>query len=463
MSLCSGVCKGRSGSHLIGPVTREIAALAFATGSRFVARWIPSELNISDGPSRGRRPDGSPWNEDPFDLCFSSDSGQAPGLSLPSDIEPCLADDTTSIHNADHDAVDAAMSTSLPSWNGQSSFCRSANQVDLPGVSLYPASYFEQLSKNDDRVCCLVQKVSDGLERCRRVGHGHHSLLRSSFLGWRRCCRRQQSLGCGQVLHAGLQPPWRGSPPQIPQRYPILESTLAGVPASSSSMAGGVCNDWLPILYQRDYRCPHALDSVQDLHAPWRPRPIEGEAACWSHWRCWSPVLGFQIFPCRGFDPWQDWYLRRCYSVRYRSPSDHRVLYDPHVFAEPRCSSLADGDLSSVGHLLPVHHSSQSGISQHMPILPAPRGCLGRHRDFSPHSSGGEKERRLEVRPQPPPIRKRGQSSQQAQESESACAVSRKNGFRKPATDTPAQDACGCSSSHVKQYSPLKRPRRPVL
>ena len=167
MSLCLGVCKGRSGSHLIGPVAHEIAALAFATRSRSITRWIPSEMNISDGPSRGLRPDISSWTSHPSDLRFSNDLGQAPGLSLPSDIEIPCAHNVSNIHNADFDALDDALSTNVLSWNGKNSFRRVANQVDLPGVSSHPTTDFDHLSKNDDRICGLVHKISDGLERCR--------------------------------------------------------------------------------------------------------------------------------------------------------------------------------------------------------------------------------------------------------------------------------------------------------
>ena len=37
--------------QLRGPL-RRIAALLFATGARLFVRWIPSELNSSDNPSR---------------------------------------------------------------------------------------------------------------------------------------------------------------------------------------------------------------------------------------------------------------------------------------------------------------------------------------------------------------------------------------------------------------------------
>ena len=53
MSLCLASTKGRSSSPNLLHVGRKFACLSLATNIRIVTRWIPSELNIADGPSRG--------------------------------------------------------------------------------------------------------------------------------------------------------------------------------------------------------------------------------------------------------------------------------------------------------------------------------------------------------------------------------------------------------------------------
>jgi len=60
MSLCLAGGKGRSGSPALCSGLRILAALALATGDRFSLRWVPSERNMADGPSRDKCPDGSP-------------------------------------------------------------------------------------------------------------------------------------------------------------------------------------------------------------------------------------------------------------------------------------------------------------------------------------------------------------------------------------------------------------------
>lgn len=54
MTFMLAVGKGRSGSKLLRGPLWEVAAFALATGCRVIARWIPSELNVEDGPSRLR-------------------------------------------------------------------------------------------------------------------------------------------------------------------------------------------------------------------------------------------------------------------------------------------------------------------------------------------------------------------------------------------------------------------------
>ena len=81
-------CKGRSGSPLLVPVLREMCATMLATGSFFSCRWIPSELNVADDPSRirSRRRVAKVSTEgfeaknidvDRFSPCFVSDRGLA--------------------------------------------------------------------------------------------------------------------------------------------------------------------------------------------------------------------------------------------------------------------------------------------------------------------------------------------------------------------------------------------------
>ena len=52
LALALAVTKGRATSMHLNFTCRKLAAISFASGSRFVTRWIPSEVNPADEPSR---------------------------------------------------------------------------------------------------------------------------------------------------------------------------------------------------------------------------------------------------------------------------------------------------------------------------------------------------------------------------------------------------------------------------
>ena len=54
MALCLAVNKGRSSKASLKGILREIASISLATGCKITCRWIPSELNVADKPSRLR-------------------------------------------------------------------------------------------------------------------------------------------------------------------------------------------------------------------------------------------------------------------------------------------------------------------------------------------------------------------------------------------------------------------------
>lgn len=54
------VSKGRSSSHMLLPRLRQVASLVLASGLRLYLRWVPSELNPADEPSRRSAPPGCP-------------------------------------------------------------------------------------------------------------------------------------------------------------------------------------------------------------------------------------------------------------------------------------------------------------------------------------------------------------------------------------------------------------------
>eukprot|EP00438_Fugacium_kawagutii_P014095 Skav231798 [mRNA] locus=scaffold734:131220:155475:+ [translate_table: standard] len=67
--------KGRASSYRLRRVVEQVAALTLCTGSGFRSRWIPSEWNPSDGPSR------SAWSPSAPKRRFWDDTSATPGSS----------------------------------------------------------------------------------------------------------------------------------------------------------------------------------------------------------------------------------------------------------------------------------------------------------------------------------------------------------------------------------------------
>lgn len=55
LGLTLAIAKGRGKTASVNQTCRELAALSMLTNCKVVVRWVPSELNPSDGPSRGAR------------------------------------------------------------------------------------------------------------------------------------------------------------------------------------------------------------------------------------------------------------------------------------------------------------------------------------------------------------------------------------------------------------------------
>ena len=77
----SAVCaldRGRGRSHKMRRVTQQVAALCLGSNTSFHFRWIPSEWNPSDGPSRGSKFVSVPH----FPECYGSPPVDMAGCTL---------------------------------------------------------------------------------------------------------------------------------------------------------------------------------------------------------------------------------------------------------------------------------------------------------------------------------------------------------------------------------------------
>ena len=151
LPLAMAVAKGRAKSPLLTRVLLKISALSLATGTRMVVRWIPSEFNAADDPSRGK--DGffaSPavGSADPLDAELPEgppgladvDDGDAedsdePPRSLAPDLGHHGADDFRQLRGVQTDSREPR--------RPRSAFAAPLRRADVPasrrGAPVYPA------------------------------------------------------------------------------------------------------------------------------------------------------------------------------------------------------------------------------------------------------------------------------------------------------------------------------------
>ena len=108
LPLAMAAAKGRAKSPLLTRVLLKISALSLACGTRMVVRWIPSEFNAADGPSRGKSgffASPAVHGQDPLDADL--DRGP-PGLAHASPVDdegvgdlPCAPAEDVADHAAD--------------------------------------------------------------------------------------------------------------------------------------------------------------------------------------------------------------------------------------------------------------------------------------------------------------------------------------------------------------------------
>eukprot|EP00971_Amphidinium_carterae_P336519 6472929-Amphidinium_carterae.2 len=80
MVLALAMNKGRSSSYMLKKVTKFACAVGLATGHRLHVRWIPSESNVADFPSRHIKCPGSTSHHGKIPSAIEPEEDQAAGV-----------------------------------------------------------------------------------------------------------------------------------------------------------------------------------------------------------------------------------------------------------------------------------------------------------------------------------------------------------------------------------------------
>ena len=124
LSLCLANTKKRTSSFQLVQVIRSIGALALATGSHCISRWIPSEVNPADEPSR----------------CFKGTLGGQP-------LRPAVLAVVSASHVAPHSAPPSCQAPPGPTSSHQKASCHEE-------VCRQDASSHEKFSRQEASSSC---------------------------------------------------------------------------------------------------------------------------------------------------------------------------------------------------------------------------------------------------------------------------------------------------------------------
>lgn len=205
LPLTLSVCKGRAKSSFLTRPLRKICALALATGSRIHVRWIPSEWNVADQPSRAL----NQWSSRGLKSWFSDDCssgsrferarrkfGSPPRFEGHTDKEP-----------------GAGQGEDLEEAGSGETGCNSSPWHDIPGVPKCENTNDSGLHKEVSGVSGLDEHASDQHSITPGPRLCSSGVPRGPVRGQSGCQRRGEGHRSDQVF---LAPFSKGNPPDQP-------------------------------------------------------------------------------------------------------------------------------------------------------------------------------------------------------------------------------------------------------
>jgi hypothetical protein len=327
MSLCLGVTRGRSSSASLIKNCRQVAALALASGCRFHVRWIPSELNIADGPSRGiPRPLGC--HQSTTSLPHKDTSPQSPIDNHPtprasqltkssqSDFGSSITSHITDFIHKER-VCDHAISNPCPTAKSSSSSSgpsRFPSDDDFLGDDFRISQHLSGIPVSS-AVLHRVGKVESGqldvsgVSRCR-----DRNVLGTHVLEGDDSVRRQQDDCRPEVRLPNDQSFGVSADPPFSESSTFLDGKGSTCTEGAASMAGVHSDIGGPMPQERDSCCAESPVPVPDLSPAWIVRC----PSSWSTHISYTPGgarLQQMGCPSQPFGKWtagEDRRFRRC-------------------------------------------------------------------------------------------------------------------------------------------------------
>ena len=431
MSLCLAICKGRSSSPLLIGAAQEIAALSLASGCRVVCRWIASERNPADGPSRGVRPDGTAWD---------SPYSAAPDVVVCADIvDPNASPAAAEIHTYDHPAAISGevlsgcvptdpflecLDSSLPLLNeggvddvcvdddfldavssfSEGSNCQKADGTtsaavekevrsgvppalsgivgaDEPRTAICDAGNITNLLDDDGSVPFVGCQSPIKLEYRGAVGQSSVEFSGRDVLEGASSLNGISDFSRCQVLPAAVQPNGNRSPSTISPLRHFMDESFPRAAASTAALCGTYRHPWLAVSSKgASLRLESSLP-VQDLSTAGRVRRSPGEAVDQAFHLCRGrpPGLGPTSIPGRGPDTRQDRSLRREHIVGYRPRPLHGSVSSTYDQPGRERQTVAYRAAEDHPSIVTRVRGARAAVPACMPVLPPARRRIARH------------------------------------------------------------------------------------
>ena len=216
MSVVLALSKGRSSTRPMNRVCRQIAALEFITGMQLSVRWIPSEVNPADQPSRAQdlkgfslksgvqklreghvektgRVDKSHWRKSALQW-YEKELGLTP--SQPHASPGCpegRGRQSQGQPTAGEGSASTTSSRRLPGVDDR-------GEQDLSGDQVHHKCSGEELCEGVSELLPMGSGMQPRPHNSRESGSSNCQPIDSDVLRWARSSRRSNSDGCREIL-----------------------------------------------------------------------------------------------------------------------------------------------------------------------------------------------------------------------------------------------------------------------
>ena len=378
MPVVLGCLKGRARSgHLLRPL-RQIAALGLATGSKICPRWVVSEHNIADKPSR------------------SVDAWHSAGLERWwADFDPNSLDDPKPSRDRgcrnDFKKVDQATSGCFKQHGSP--------RHDLPRIPECEASNSQRLPVADEQISELVLPISPPPGLASSGGLGSCGVPAGPVQqgAWER--RRHQDTCCSEILHASPRETFKRLTSSHSASSEGVESCRSW-PAEITFADRSAGGDHGSSMQSQSASASIApLSPVRHIHASRGMLKPVGETAGAPSVNNGGTVRSVchPFAPSGRSDAWEDWRVRRVSGCGQRSLAQSDSASTCGISQSRRATVGASS--RNLGRRVRCRPGiSEVRTSQQLPLHPQTWRCHSRHHDTKTFDVGSQTARQVGVR-----------------------------------------------------------------